>query len=70
MSVSLKKVETVYHETGIGQADRTESEYQLGAEIDGVFVPFATMSENRAQVFVEAGKAAAEADKAKAKATT
>lgn len=64
MSVEYRKAETTYHETGLGQADRVEVEHQIGTTIDGVFVPFASMSDNRAQSFVAAGKAAAEAEKA------
>jgi hypothetical protein len=61
MSVSIKKVETVYHETGEGQQPRTDVEYVLGGEIDGVFVPFVTVQSGRVDMY----KARAEAEKAK-----
>lgn len=58
-AVSVEKTTTVYHETGVGNSDRTEVTYELGATIDGVFVPFTTLSENHVAGLVASGKPAA-----------
>lgn len=63
MSVSVKKTTTTYHETGVGQSPREEVSYQLGADIDGVFVPFTTLSENHVQNLIAAAQATADAEK-------
>jgi hypothetical protein len=67
MAVTVRKVEKVYHETGVGQSDRTETHYELGAEVDGVFVPFASVSEARVADFAQRAERekAAEGDKGK-----
>lgn len=64
----VRKTTTTYHETGIGQSDREEVTYALGAVIDGAFVPFTTLTENHVQNLVAAGKAADEKATAEAKA--
>lgn len=64
MSVEVRKTETEYHETGVGQENRVDVTYTLGATIDGAWVPFFSVPESK----VEAAKAAAEAQKANAKA--
>jgi len=51
MSVEIRKREVDVHETGTEGGKRTDVSYELGAEIDGVFVPFATVSENRVADF-------------------
>lgn len=63
---SIRRVEKIVHETGVGQSDRTDVNYELGAEIDGVFVPFVTLPEGR----VDDARARDEADKAKAKGSS
>lgn len=63
---SVRRVEKLVHETGVGQADRTDVNYELGAEIDGVFVPFVTLPAGR----VDDARARSEADKAKAKSSS
>lgn len=68
LTTSVRKTTTTYHETGIGQSPREEVTYQLGATIDGVFVPFTTLTENHVQNLVAAGKAADEAEKTETKA--
>jgi hypothetical protein len=50
MTLKYRTVETTRHETGVGQSDRTETEHQLGAEIEGVFVPFLTLSAESVEV--------------------
>jgi hypothetical protein len=59
--VEARKVETADPEGATG--DHTSYEYQFGAEIDGVFVPFVTKSGGYIDHLVAAGKDAA--DKAK-----
>jgi len=54
MGVEVRKTETEYHETGVGQSNRVDVTYQLGAEIDGAWVPFVSVPESK----VEAAKAA------------
>lgn len=63
MTVEVKKTETEVYETGVGQPNRVDVTYTLGATIDGTFVPFLSVPESK----VEAAKAAAEAAKAAAK---
>jgi hypothetical protein len=65
MTVKVEKIETVVTEQGTGE--RTEVTYALGADIDGVFIPFLTKSGPYVDHLVEAAKAAAEAEKAKPK---
>jgi len=64
MSVEIRKVENDVHETGVEGGKRTDVSYELGAEIDGVFVPFATVSEHRVSDF--RARAEAEAERRKA----
>lgn len=45
-NVSVQKIETLVHETGVGVSDRTDVSYAIGAEVDGLFVPFVTLTEN------------------------
>lgn len=70
MSVTYRKVERQIGETT--QTDpttRTEVEHQIGTEIDGVFVPFATIAGGRVEVLqrAETDRLAAE-EKANGKA--
>lgn len=69
MGVEVKKVETTYAETGVGQADRTDVTYELGAEIDGAWVRFASVTESTVEAAKAAAAAQAEADAA-AQSTT
>lgn len=58
--VEVRKVETEYGETGIGQSNRVEVAYELGATIDGAWVPFTSVSASRAEMFAarpQAGQA-------------
>lgn len=43
--VEVRRVEKTYGETGVGQSDRVEAAYELGAEIEGAWVPFARVTE-------------------------
>jgi hypothetical protein len=45
--VEVRKVETTYHETGLGQEPRTDVTYELGSVIAGKWVPFGSVSESR-----------------------
>jgi hypothetical protein len=67
MTVSVRKVERVYHETGVGQSDRTEVHYELGDEIDGTWVPFASVSEGRVSDYAQRAERLAELEAAKKK---
>jgi hypothetical protein len=58
--VEARKVETEAPEGATG--DHTAYEYQFGAEIDGVFVPFVTKNGGYIDHLVKAGKAKAEQD--------
>ncbi len=69
-SVEVRSVDTEYGETGVGQSNRTETEYQLGVDIDGAFVPFVTVQKGRAEMFQARAEAEAEAEAAKPKPTT
>jgi len=42
---SIRTVEKEYGETGVGQTNRLEVEYQLGFEVDGAFVRMATVTQ-------------------------
>jgi hypothetical protein len=66
MSVQVKKVSRVVHETGLEGGDREDVFYELGAEIDGVWVPFSTVSEHRIADF----RARSEADAANGKSSS
>lgn len=46
-TVQVRKVETEYHETGVGQQSRTDVTYELGSVIEGKWVAFASVSANR-----------------------
>lgn len=68
--VTWRKVDTDFHETGQTPTTRTDTEYQIGAEIDGVFVPFTTVHSGRVDMYkarAEAEKQAAEQAKAEQK---
>lgn len=57
MNVEVRKIETTYAETGVGQADRIEATYELGfATPNGGWVKFASVP---AQVVAAADQAAA-----------
>lgn len=45
--VEVRKVETEYHETGVGQSPRTDVTYQLGAVLEGKWVTFGSVNESR-----------------------
>jgi hypothetical protein len=60
MSVSIRKVERNFNETGQTPTVRTDVEYQLGGEIDGVFVPFVTVAAGRVEMFTRQAEADAE----------
>lgn len=48
MKVEVREVEHVYGETSpSGDTTRTDKSFQLGAEIDGVWVPFATVNQSQ-----------------------
>lgn len=46
MSVSTRKVETPVYDGSTGQQVDTHVTYELGDEIDGVFIPFAERRES------------------------
>lgn len=46
-TVQVRKVETEYHETGVGQQPRTDTSYELGAVIEGKWVAFGSVSASR-----------------------
>jgi hypothetical protein len=56
MSVEVRRVETEYHETGVGQQPRTDVTYELGAEVDGAWVAFARVTESVVQRAQEQAK--------------
>lgn len=65
--VEVRKVEREVGETGLGVGNRTDVTYELGAEIEGTWVPFGTVTEGRVSDFAaraEAEKQRAEQDKA------
>lgn len=45
--IEIREVETTYHETGVGQSDRVDKTYELGAVIDGKWASFGSVSESR-----------------------
>ncbi len=61
-AVEVRAVDTEYGETGVGVSNRTETEYQLGVDIDGAFVPFVTVQKGRAEMFQARAEAEAEAE--------
>lgn len=54
--LEVRKVDNTIGETGT--ADRTETEYQFGTEIDGVFIPFVSKSGGYIDHLVSQGQAA------------
>lgn len=69
MTVSVRKVEKLVHETGVGVEPRTDVVYELGDEIDGVWVAFASVTEHRLEDFKQRAEREAEAAKAAKPAT-
>ena len=66
MSVELRKTDTPVYDGTTGQEVDTETRYELGAEVDGVWVSFASRSGDTVDAIVERGKAeqAKQTDKA------
>lgn len=46
-NVEVRKVETEYHETGVGVSPRTDVSYELGSVIEGKWVSFGSVSASR-----------------------
>lgn len=46
-NVEVRKVETEYHETGVGVSPRTDVSYEVGAVIEGKWVSFASVNASR-----------------------
>jgi len=67
MAVSVRKIERTIGETGVAQSDRVEVTYELGDDIDGVFVPFASVSEARVADFAQRAEREKEAKAAEKK---
>jgi len=68
MGVEIRQREVTYHETGVGVQPRTEVVHELGAEVDGVWVPFASVSADRVGDFKARADAEAERSKAEKEA--
>jgi hypothetical protein len=65
MTVQVRKIERDTYETGpAGGSTRTDTHYELGDEIGGVWVPFASVSEGRVADFAQRAEREAEAAKA------
>ncbi len=48
MKVEIRDAEKVFGETsGAGDSTRTEAGYEIGAEIEGVWVPFASVGQSQ-----------------------
>lgn len=62
-SASVRKVEREFGETGVGQENRTEVEYQVGFEVDGAFVPVTTVSGSRVEQLVAKAQRQAEEER-------
>lgn len=60
--VEVRERSVTYGETGVGVEDRVETVYELGAEIDGTWVPFTSVSEHRVADFAQREAQAAEAE--------
>ncbi len=67
--VEVREISTEYGETGVNVENRTDVSYELGAEVDGTWLAFASVAEGRAEVLLKASAerqaaadAAAEAD--------
>jgi hypothetical protein len=58
----VRRVEADFHETGQTPGTRTDVSYELGAEIDGVWVGFGSVAEGRYEVFKRASESRAEAE--------
>lgn len=56
----VRRVETEVGETGVGVSNRTDVSYELGAEIDGLWTPFASLAEGRASDHWQRAERAAE----------
>ena len=46
MSVSIRKVEEPQYDGSTGEQTDTHVRYELGGEVDGVFIPFANVRES------------------------
>lgn len=67
ITVAGRAVDVTYGETGQSDTTRVEKEYQLGLEIDGVFVPITTVAQGRVDMYTAQAQAAKQkqaADKA------
>lgn len=64
MAVEVRKVERLIHETGVGVDSRVEVHYELGADVEGTWVPFASVSEHRLEDFKVRAERLAEIEKA------
>jgi hypothetical protein len=61
-NIEVREVETVVGETSpAGDSTRVEKTLQLGADIDGVWVPFATVNQSQLDHFKQRQEAAGEA---------
>lgn len=54
MTATYRTITRETGETGVGVDNRVEVEHQIGAHIDGVFVPFATIGGGRVEVLQRA----------------
>lgn len=61
MSIEVRKIETTYGETGVGQSDRVDVTYELGLEIGGAWIRFASVPETTVVQLQAAAKANAPA---------
>lgn len=61
--VEVRKIETEVGETGVGVENRIDTTYELGAEIDGAWVPFARVTEATVEHYQQRAKDAAEREK-------
>jgi hypothetical protein len=70
MTVVTRKVEVPQYDGSTGAELEPHVNYELGDEIDGVFVPFVTVRESFVNHTVRLGKEAAEKAKTKTDDTT
>jgi hypothetical protein len=60
--VAVRKTETEYNETGVGQSNRTDTNYELGAVINGAWVRFASVAGTTVDAIVQREQDRAEAE--------
>lgn len=60
--VEVREVSTDFHETGAAGGTRTDVTYELGADFDGTWIPFASVKKERVDLLTAAAAAASSSE--------